>query len=1475
MQKRSTLVVLAALLLIFGYYTWEHYSEKKYESKEREYDEREGENEEDEKEMEEMERKLERQDGIDKAMAYEFELTKDPVLNTVPRERLLAADNYRKQKLAALSSSRTTTAVSGINWSERGPNNVGGRTRAIIYDLNDAGNGYKKVFAGSVGGGLWATNDISAGTPTWTRLDDFMGNLAVSTLAQDPSNTQNIYAGTGEGWFNSDAIRGLGIWKSSDGGTSWAQLSSTNNSTFYYTQKIVVTSAGVILAATRNGGIQRSTDGGSSWTKVLGAGTGGGSDNSAADIEIGANGNIYASIGIFTTDGIYRSTDGGVNWTKIYTSASDEMRVELACAPSNQNVIYALLHDNDNDGIKKVMSTTDATVATPTWNTLTTPNWCDQGSASTDFTRGQAWYDLIAAVDPSNANNVFIGGVDILKTTDGGTTWSQVSRWAGACTGAQIHADNHMIVFKPGSSTELLIGNDGGIYRTTDGGTTITSRVSSYNVTQYYACAIHPTLSNYFLAGAQDNGSQKFSTAGINTTSTASGGDGAFCHIDQTDGNIQITSYVFNNYYVSVTGGTTFIQRFFSPSGTNGEFINPTDYDNNTDILYGAYGAGSFFRWNDAGAAGSNTDNVTVTNFSGAKVRHVAVSPLTSNRVYFGLNNGSVVKVDNANTGTALTGTVIKTGTGSVSCIAIDPANEDHMLVTYSNFGVTSIYESLNATQASPTWTAVEGNLPDMPVRWAMFDPRNSDWALIATDIGVWSTDNLNGASTDWDPTNSGLANVRVDMLQYRASDRTIAAATHGRGLFTAVVPLTTTPDISFASSTAATTELTTSTSGCRSYTDYSVNMLIANAPTGDANVAVNIGGGAATQGVDYDFTTNGNFASPSTAIVFTNGSTASKTISIRIYDDAEVEGAQTFILTYSISGTTNAQAGSFNQTYTFTINDNDSAPTGASSANYTVATFDVNSSMTSPFQSANKRARSQFLITASELSAAGLVGGRQITALAWYTITKATTNPFNGFTISMGHTTATDLNTGYITPTFTQVFSGNHTTATGWQTITFSTPFTWDGTSNLLVQTCFDNGGSGATPGIDVVQGTLAPLGSSIAATAFEATNAGGTAGCSLSATTVSASRPQFIFTQAVPQTPIESALNATRSFYLGPNADVYLYSAADGELIARIQNQSSHDYGCTSIQIVRAGTGISQFWNSNIPNYLMNKAFRIIPTNNNPSGQYTITLYLSSAEVTGWQTATGQSWANIQLIKIPSQINNVTPLTPEPDGPGTVQVVTPTLGTLGTHYSLSYPFNNGFSGFGAGIPGALGLLPVELLSFTGKLQNENVKLNWSASFEQNSKGFEIEKSLDGINFRKIGFVAGAGNSNSTRNYSFTDPQLAVEFNYYRLKLVDIDNKFSYSDVVLVKNAFGKQDVYLAGNPITNSINIQFAKTPNSKVAVSIYDMRGSKVYEATYNNYTQTSLQINTANKLLAHGVYSVKVETGGNIYNLKAIK
>src|SRR5258705_3607912 len=842
MQKRSTLVVLVALLFIFGYYTWEYFSKKHHNTEK-------SENEEAEK------------DRIDLAIQQDIRRTKDLNTNSVPVQRLIQAKNFKDQKLSQLNNNRTATTVPGINWIERGPSNVGGRSRVIWYDLNDAGNGYKKVWAGSIGGGLWYTNDITVASPVWNKINDLFDNIAITSFVQSSSSPNTLYFGTGEGWFNADAIEGLGIWKSTDGGSNWSQLSSTLN--FAYVQDLLIDQNGNLYSSVRNRtgsqarGIQKSTDGGITWTQVLGAPLGGFTSGRGCDLELVANGDIYASIGNFSEGRIYRSSFSvnGVNtgnvgtWTDITPNPSTNSipavgdnydRIEIATAPSNGNIVYGIFEGN---GTYNVANIKQYDSSTNTWTNRTVPNYSGGGA----YTRGQAWYDLIAGVDPNNASTVYIGGIDVYKSTNNGANWNQVSDWRPVGL-PYVHSDIHQIAYAPGSSSRITIGCDGGIFYSADANLpspNFADKNSGYNVTQFYAVAIHPTLSNFFLAGAQDNGSQKFTSAGANNTTEVTGGDGAFCHIDQDNPNIQITAYIYNNYYISYNGGTTFSTLYADPdpNGGSGDFINPTDYDNTANVLYGCSsedidaGPAMNYEYNRytriTGVGVTNTASlVTLSNSpTTALITHVAVSPTISNRVYFGFDNGSIGYVNNANTGTSNTiNFLTATGvSGSVSCIAVNSADENHILVTYSNYGLNSIWETTNG---GTSWTSIEGNLPDMPVRWAMFDPRNSDWALIATELGVWSTDNINGASTDWDPTNTGLANVRVDMLQYRSSDRTIAAASHGRGLFTAVIPISTTPDISFASSSAAATELTTSTSGCRSYTDYSVNMQIANAPT-------------------------------------------------------------------------------------------------------------------------------------------------------------------------------------------------------------------------------------------------------------------------------------------------------------------------------------------------------------------------------------------------------------------------------------------------------------------------------------------------------------------------------------------------------------------------------------------------------------------------------------------------------------------
>ena len=731
------------------------------------------------------------------AFLFEFNKTKNPISGKVPKERLLkaieSAKSSKMKRQEFLKNSKSTSrSLQDIVWTERGPNNIGGRSRALIFDLSDSIN-YLKVWAGGVSGGLWYTNNISATTPQWNKVNDRFENMAITCIAQSKLTKNVMYFGTGEGWFNIDAVKGFGIWKSIDGGLNWSQLSSTANEIFSSIQKIVIDNQNNIFACT-SGGLQKSSDGGATWTKVLGVGVNNGDNDFAADLEIAPNGVLYCSLGnLYYTGKIYKSNNSGLNWVDISPANINANRIELASCPNNSDRVYALIQSSTSNDCDYILR---FSVSTNLWTICTVPTIIDQGSNS-NFARGQAWYDLIAAVDPNNSNNIYIGGVDALRSNDGGITWTQMTNWSlyaasGFTSSQNVHADHHAIVYAPGSSSRAIWGTDGGVYYTvnanrTGSKPTWTSKNTGYNVTQYYSNALHPTSTNYFLAGAQDNGTHKFSTAGINTVTEASGGDGGFCHIDKDNPLVQITSYTYNNYFVSTNGGINF--PFFNKND-RGQFINPSDYDNVNNILYSGDAAGSFYRWKTPPNAGTD-DKVSVVAFNNSEVTHVAISPVTSNRVFFGLNNGSVVMVNNAHLGTALTGKVIMPADYYpvwISCIAIDSADENHLMVTTSNYGVYQIWETRTALQTTPVWTSITGNLPDMPVRWCMFYPNNANRAIIATETGVWTTDLIDGDLTSWDASTS-FPNVRTDMLRYRSTDRLLAAATHGRGLWTTTLP--------------------------------------------------------------------------------------------------------------------------------------------------------------------------------------------------------------------------------------------------------------------------------------------------------------------------------------------------------------------------------------------------------------------------------------------------------------------------------------------------------------------------------------------------------------------------------------------------------------------------------------------------------------------------------------------------------------
>ena len=737
-------------------------------------------------------------DRPDLAWEQEFRLTKDPALNIVPRERLIPIMEDINARKTMRGPQPYAGVVSTATWVERGPVNVAGRTRAIMFDPNDATK--KKVWAGGVGGGLWWTDDVTLPSPTWINVSDLWSNMAVTAIAHNPANTQQFYVGTGEGWGNLDAIRGAGIFKTTNGGATWTALASTtSNTNFDYINKIVVTSSGIVFAATSSrfcnaGGIYKSTDGGTTWTLSFGVqgSTCAGSNCSGADIEIGSDGTLYASTGIFYTGGIYKSTDNGTTWTQINTGTngfptSGFQRIEIAVAPSDANRLYAMTQDENTYGLFNIYTSANKG---STWTTCTKPSWVDQScsSPSTDMTREQAWYDLILTVDPLVATTVIAGGIDLMKSTNTGSSWTQLSSWCTCCSRQYVHADQHAILYRPGSSTVAVVANDGGVYYSsnmTAAIPTFSQRNYGYNVTQFYSCAIHPTAGqNNFLAGAQDNGTQKFTTSFQNSTTEVTGGDGAFCFIDQTNGNYQIASYVYNNYYRTTNNWST--SSTISSSSTTGDFINPADYDDVNNILYSSYSTTQLQRISGLeSATPSSPVQFTVTGMT-AMASHIRVSPYATagtTTLFVGTQNAKLYKITNAQGAAPISTSIGSTAfpaDASISCVEIG-ATESDLLVTFYNYGVTSVWRTTNG---GTTWTSKEGNLPDMPIRWAVYNPNDRNEVLLATETGVWSTADITVISPVWVPNNNGLANVRVDMLQYRNSDKEMIAATHGRGLY-------------------------------------------------------------------------------------------------------------------------------------------------------------------------------------------------------------------------------------------------------------------------------------------------------------------------------------------------------------------------------------------------------------------------------------------------------------------------------------------------------------------------------------------------------------------------------------------------------------------------------------------------------------------------------------------------------------------
>lgn len=628
----------------------------------------------------------------------------------------------------------------------------------------------------------------------------------------------------------------------------------------------------------------------------------------------------------------------------------------------------------------------------------------------------------------------------------------------------------------------------------------------------------------------------------------------------------------------------------------------------------------------------------------------------------------------------------------------------------------------------------------------------------------------------------------------------------------------------------------------------HTINAVITLSNVSSATLAtdatITLTGSSATLGRDYTI-------SPS-VVTWAPNTSGPKDITITIFDDNNSELNETIVLGYTLNnhgGT--AVTGTVNQTETITITDDD---TTASTYAYDAILGNFDAAATGSFEmfrGASLRRRIQYMYTANEMKIAGIKPGN-ISHLYLYIIGQSTTTTFTNLNIILGTTAATNLNTAFATlATSSTVYNGNYTTPTNENFFDFplATPLYWDGTSNIIVQACYDNT-SGTTnyPTAFTITGTTNYMTRYVAS---------GTAGATLCGTTTVATaspyRPDIALAM---YSPVQSVKNLSRTAYLGPNADVSFYSETDGKLMARIVNATTFDYGCTQVQVDRDGTGGTVFWKNGAANLLANKTFRVLPTTDNPSGAYTITLYYTQAEHDGWESASGKDWETLaKIVKVKG--HDISEITPSATTLFTdVTINSSTARSAFTNdYQVSASFNTGFSGFGVGDP-TLTPLPIKLTSFTGSKQNTTSILNWVTSNEFDNDRFEIESSTDGINFQRIGIITGKGDNVNGQHYAFVDQQPANGVNYYRLKQIDKSGAFTYSNIVAVEFAL-QQYIRINPNPAKDLLNITIGN-PSAGIIFKIYAFDGRLIYTESKKSSMRT-YQLGIAN--LPAGSYLLK--------------
>ncbi|MCB2203217.1 T9SS type A sorting domain-containing protein [bacterium] len=666
-------------------------------------------------------------------------------------------------------------------WEPIGPANTAGRVRAIAFRPGD----YNTVYAGGASGGVFrSTNGGMSGS--WEPVMDFAEAIPCAAIAIDPVTPDIVYAGTGEPTmdlskaYGAPSYGGVGVMKSTDAGDTWRLLDWPDNSSAIHHIVIDPTNTDILFAASRNG-LYKSDDAGESWSRSQ--------SGIITDVELKPNNpsTVFIAIGVdggASANGVYRSTTGGgrFSFSKMNNNwpASDSIgRIELAITPANPDLLLAFVlrsrdtQSGDTDFLALMKSTDDG----ETWERTVS-------NLPTDYTQGQGFYNLCAAISPTDADLMLTGGYEVYQSKNGGGTWERVTRG-----NSPVHVDQHVLEFTP-DAKYLYLGNDGGVYRSATGGSSWTPLGENLETIQFYTCTYDPNDPERFYGGAQDHGIFQTFDFGEKAWRLRRGGDGGYVIVDPENSDI-----IYSR--VAVEGGVSAPSRSINSGRTweklsNGLGSVEADRFNWLPPMILApndnsrlYTASQFVYTTRPANSGSPTwktvgdNDLTKRQSQFSIISTMDICQDDADFMLIGCGDGRVQYSDNI---TALDPewNDITDGLPNrwVSEVRLHPTNPDIMFAVMSGYATGHVWRS---TDRGANWEDISGDLPDIPVNGIVLDPTKPESVyFIGTDIGLWYTQN---GGENWYRYGTGLPNVVVYDLVIDDNDRLIAG-THGRGMW-------------------------------------------------------------------------------------------------------------------------------------------------------------------------------------------------------------------------------------------------------------------------------------------------------------------------------------------------------------------------------------------------------------------------------------------------------------------------------------------------------------------------------------------------------------------------------------------------------------------------------------------------------------------------------------------------------------------